>query len=149
MNRRSASGRKANKHCKAAGLQFFEFNAGVAESLFDSQPRQLSRPCRAVFNPIDRTLGNAGSFTKIGLAPTQHGPAGADLGGKQLPLVLNTARRHIYFRVFVHERVLVHEQVTKKACLQQKIPGERSRRGSSNSYLDQAIRAGSRGERER
>ena len=32
---------------------------------------------------------------------------------------------------------------------QRKIPGERSRRGSSNSYLDQAIRAGSRGERER
>jgi hypothetical protein len=103
----------------------------------------LSRPCRAVFDPIDRTLGNAGSFTKVGLAPTQHGPAGADLGGKQLPLVLNAARRHIYFRVFVHERVLIHDNVTNK-----KIPGERSRRGSSNSYLDQAIRAGSRGERE-
>jgi hypothetical protein len=83
----------------------------------------LSRPCRAVFDPIDRTLGNAGSFTKIGLAPPQHGPAGADLGGKQLPLVLNTARRHIYFCVFVHERVFVHEQATnKKACHQQKNP---------------------------
>ena len=103
MSRGSAGGRNPNKHCKTAGLQFFELNAGVAESFFDAQPRQLSRPCRAVFDPIDRTLGNAGSFTKIGLAPTQHGPAGADLGGKQLPLVLNTARRHIYFRVFVHE----------------------------------------------
>jgi hypothetical protein len=103
----------------------------------------LSRPCRAVFDPIDRTLGNAGPFTKIGLAPAQHGPAGADLGGKELPLVLNAARRHIYFRMFVHDRVLVHDKVTNK-----KIPGERSRRGSSNSYLDQAIRAGSRGEHE-
>ena len=119
MSRRSASGRNPNKHCKTAGLQSFEFNAGVAESFFDSQPRQLSRPCRAIFDPIDRTLGNAGSFTKIGLAPTQHGPAGADLGGKQLPLVLNAARRHIYFRVFVHERVFVHDS----ACHQQKIPG--------------------------
>ncbi len=155
MSKRSASGRNPNKHGKTAGLQSFEFNAGVTESLFDSQPRQLSRPCRTVFDPIDRTLGHAGSFTKIGLAPTQHGPAGADLGGKELPLVLNAARRHIYFRVFVHERVLVHEQVTnkkqgtKEVCHQQKIPGERSRRGSSRSYLDQAIRAGSRGERER
>ena len=102
MSRRSASGRKANKHCKAAGLQFPEFNAGVAESFFDSQPRQLSRPRRAVFDPIDRTLGNAGSFAKIGLAPTQHGPTGADLGGKELPLVLNTAGQNIYFRVLVH-----------------------------------------------
>jgi hypothetical protein len=103
MSRRSASGRKPNKHCKAAGLQSFEFNAGVAESFFDSQPRQLSRLCRAVFDPIDRTLGNAGSLTKIGLAPAQHGPASADLGGKELPLVLNTARRHIYFCVLVHD----------------------------------------------
>jgi hypothetical protein len=102
MSRRSASDRKANKHCKAAGLQFFEFNAGVAESFFDSRPRQLSRPCRAVFDPIDRTLGNAGSLAEIGLAPTQHGPAGTDLGGKELPLILNTAGRNIYFRVFVH-----------------------------------------------
>ena len=105
MSRRSASGRKANKHCKAAGLQSFEFNAGVAESLFDSQPRQLSRPCRAVFDPIDRTLGNAGSLAKIGLAPTQHGAASADLGGKELPLVLNAAGRDIYFRVFVHASI--------------------------------------------
>jgi hypothetical protein len=138
MGRGSASGRKPNKHCKAAGLQSFEFDAGVAESFFDSQPRQLSRPCRAIFDPIDRTLGNAGSLAKIGLAPTQHGTAGADLGGEELPLVSNSARRQIYFRVFVHERL------TNK-----KIPGESSRRGSSNSYLDQAIRAGSRGERER
>jgi hypothetical protein len=144
MSRRSAGGRKPNKHCKAAGLQSFEFDAGVAESLFDSQPRRLSRPCRAVFDPIDRTLRNAGSFAKIGLAPTQHGPAGADLGGEELSFVLNTARRQIYFRVFVHEQVLVHGLPH-----QQKIPGERSRRGSSNSHLDQAIRAGSRGERER
>ena len=70
MRSGSASGRKANKHCKAAGLQSFEFDAGVAESFFDSQPRQLSRPCRAIFDPIDRTLGNAGSLAKIGLAPT-------------------------------------------------------------------------------
>jgi hypothetical protein len=105
MSRRSASGRNPNKHCKAAGLQFLEFNAGVAESFFNSQPRQLSRPCRAVFDPIDRTLGNAGSFAQIGLAPAQHGPAGTHLGGKELPLVLNTARRHIYFRVFVHDTI--------------------------------------------
>jgi hypothetical protein len=39
MSRRSAGGRNSNKHCKAAGLQSFEFNAGIAESLFDSQPR--------------------------------------------------------------------------------------------------------------
>ena len=103
MSRGSAGGRNPNKHCKTAGLQSFELNAGVAESFFDSHPRQLSRPCRAVFDPIDRTLGNAGSFAKIGLAPTQHRPAGADLGGEELPLVLNAARRHIYFRVFVHE----------------------------------------------
>src|ERR1700722_16679686 len=103
MRSGSASRRKANKHCKAAGLQSFEFNAGVAESFFDAQPRQLSRSCRAVFDPIDRTLSNAGSLAKIGLAPTQHGPAGADLGGKELPLVLNAPRRHIYFRVFVHD----------------------------------------------
>jgi hypothetical protein len=57
MSQRSASGRNPNKHCKAAGLQSFEFNAGVAEGSFDSPPRQLSRPCRAVFDPIDRTLG--------------------------------------------------------------------------------------------
>jgi hypothetical protein len=63
MTSGSASGRKPNKHCKAAGLQSFEFDAGVAESLFDSQPSQLSRPCRAIFNSIDRTLGNAGSLT--------------------------------------------------------------------------------------
>jgi len=105
MRSGSASRRKANKHCKAAGLQSFEFNAGVAESFFDAQPRQLSRPCRAVFDPIDRTLSNAGSLAKIGLAPTQHGPAGADLGGKELPLVLNAPRRHFYFRVFVHDNV--------------------------------------------
>jgi hypothetical protein len=103
MRSGSASGRDPNKHCKAAGLQSFEFNAGVAESFFDAQPRQLSRPCRAVFDPIDRTLGNAGSLAEIGLAPTQHRPAGADLGGEELPLVLNAVRRHIYFRVFVHE----------------------------------------------
>src|SRR5580693_3619934 len=103
MGRGSASGRKPNKHCKTAGLQSFEFDAGVAESLFDSLPRQLPRPCRAVFDAVDRTLGNAGSLAKIGLAPTQHGPAGADLSGKELPLVLNTAGRQIYFRVLVHE----------------------------------------------
>jgi hypothetical protein len=108
----------------------------------------LSRPRRAIFDPIDRTLGNAGPFTKIGLAPTQHGPAGADLSGEELPLVLYTARRHIYFRVLVHERVFVHEHVTQEHVTQEKIPGG-ARRGSSNSYLDQAIRAGSRGERER
>jgi hypothetical protein len=39
MRSGSASGRKANKHCKAAGLQSFEFNAGVAESFFDSGHR--------------------------------------------------------------------------------------------------------------
>ena len=105
MSRRSVTTRNPNKHCKAAGLQSFEFNAGVAESFFDAQPRQLSRPCRAVFDPIDRTLSNAGSLAKIGLAPTQHGTAGADLGGKELPLVLNAARRQIYFRVFVHDNV--------------------------------------------
>ena len=143
MRSGSASIRKPDKHCKAAGLQSFEFNAGVAEGSFNSPPRQLSRPCRAVFDPIDRTLGNAGSFTEVGLTPAQHGTSGADLGGKELPLVLNTARRHIYFRVLVHDRLLVHDKITDK-----KIPGERSRRGSSNSYLDQAIRAGSRGERE-
>jgi hypothetical protein len=83
----------------------------------------LSRPCRAVFDPIDRTLGNAGSFAKIGLAPTQHGPAGADLSGEELPLVLYTARRHIYFRVLVHERAFVHEHVTQEHVTQEKIPG--------------------------
>jgi hypothetical protein len=103
MSRRSASGRKANKHCKTAGLQSFEFDAGVAESFFDSQPGQLSWPRRAIFDPIDRALGNAGSLAKIGLAPAQRRPAGADLGGKELPLVLNAAKRHIYLRVFVHE----------------------------------------------
>ena len=103
MSRRSATIRNPNKHCKAAGLQFLEFDAGVAEGFFDPQPGQLSRPCRAVFDPIDGTLGNAGSFAEVGLAPTQHGPAGADLGGEELPLVVNAARRHIYFRVFVHD----------------------------------------------
>jgi hypothetical protein len=98
----------------------------------------LSRLRRAIFDSIDRTLRHAGSFTEVGLTPTQHGPAGAELGGEELPLVLNTMRRQIYFRVFVHDNV------TNK-----KIPGERSRRGSSNSHRDQAIRAGSRGERER
>jgi hypothetical protein len=39
MSRRSASGRKPDKHCKTAGLQSFEFNAGVAESFFDSGHR--------------------------------------------------------------------------------------------------------------
>jgi hypothetical protein len=39
MSRGSAGGRNPNKHCKTAGLQFFEFNAGVTESFFDSQPR--------------------------------------------------------------------------------------------------------------
>jgi hypothetical protein len=92
--------------CETAGLQFLEFNAGVAESFFDSQPRQLSRLCRAIFDSIDRALRNSDSFTKIGLTPTQHGPAGADLSGEELPFVLNTTRRQIYFRVFVHERVL-------------------------------------------
>jgi hypothetical protein len=82
MSRRSARGRNPNKHCKTTGLQSFEFNAGVAESFFDSQPGQLSRPCRAIFDPIDRPLGNAGSFAKVGLTPTQHGTAGADLGGE-------------------------------------------------------------------
>jgi hypothetical protein len=82
----------------------------------------LSRTCRAIFDPIDRTLGNAGSFTKIGLAPPQHGPAGADLGGKKLPLVLNAARRHIYFRVFVHEQATNKKHVTNKARHQQKNP---------------------------
>jgi hypothetical protein len=114
MRSGSASIRNPDKHCKAAGLQSFEFNAGVAEGSFDSPPRQLSRPCRAVFDPIDRTLGNAGSFTKIGLAPAQHGPAGADLGGKELPLVLNAMRRQIYFRVFVHGRVSARESITNK-----------------------------------
>ena len=148
MSRPLAGGRNPDKHCKAAGLQSFEFNAGVAESLFDSQPRQWSRPRRAIFDPIDRTLGNAGSFTKIGLAPTQHGPAGADLSGEELPLVLYMARRHIYFRVPVHERVFVHEHVPQEHVTQEKNPRRWCRRGSSNSYLDQAIRAGSRGERE-
>jgi hypothetical protein len=88
----------------------------------------LSRPRRAIFDPIDRTLGNAGPFTKIGLAPSQHGPAGADLSGEELPLVLYTARRHIYFRVLVHERVFVHEHVTQahvtqEHVTQEKIPG--------------------------
>jgi hypothetical protein len=32
MRSGSANGRKANKHCKAAGLQSFEFNAGVAKA---------------------------------------------------------------------------------------------------------------------
>jgi hypothetical protein len=109
MRSGSAGTRKPDKHCKAAGLQSFEFNAGVAEGSFDSPPGQWSRPCRTVFDPIDRTLGNAGPFAEVGLAPTQHGTAGADLGGKELPLVLNAARRHIYFRVFVHDRVLVHD----------------------------------------
>jgi hypothetical protein len=102
MRSGSASGRNPNKHCKTAGLQSFEFDAGVAERFFDSQPRHLSRPCRAIFNPIDRTLGNAGFFTKIGLAPAQHRTAGADLGGEELPLVLNMTQRHVYFRLFVH-----------------------------------------------
>jgi hypothetical protein len=98
MSRPLASGRKPDKHCKAAGLQSSEFNAGVAET--------FSIRSRVIFDPIDRTLGNAGPFTKIGLAPTQHGPAGADLSGEELPLVLFTARRHIYFCVPVHEGVL-------------------------------------------
>jgi hypothetical protein len=106
MRSGSASIRRPDKHCKAAGLQSFEFNAGIAEGPFDSLPRQLSWPCRAIFDPIDRTLGNAGPFTKIGLAPAQHGTSGADLGGKELPLVVNAARRHIYFRVFVHDASL-------------------------------------------
>jgi hypothetical protein len=118
MSRALARGRKPDKHCKAAGLHSFEFNTCFAESYFDSQPRQLSRPRRAVFDPIDRTLGNAGPFTKIGLAPTQHGPAGADLSGEEPPLVLYTARRHIYFRVLVHERVFVHEHVTQEHVTQ-------------------------------
>ena len=123
MSRPLAGGRNPDKHCKAAGLQSFEFNAGVAESLFDSQPRQWSRPSRAIFDPIDRTLGNAGSFTKIGLAPTQHGPAGADLSGEELPLVLYMARRHIYFRVPVHERVFVHGHLPQEHVTKKKIPG--------------------------
>ena len=105
MRSGSASIRNPDKHCKAAGLQSFEFNAGVAEGSFDSPPRQLSRPCRPIFDPIDRTLSNAGSFTEVGLAPTQHGTSGADLGGEELPVVLNATRRQIYFRVFVHGRV--------------------------------------------
>jgi hypothetical protein len=86
----------------------------------------LSRPRRAIFDPIDRTLGNAGPFTKIGLAPTQHGPAGADLSGEELPLVLYTARRHIYFRVLVHERVFVHEHVTKSMSPKSMSPKKKS-----------------------
>jgi len=117
MASRSASGRKPDKHCKTAGLQSLEFNTGVAESLCDSQPRQLPRPGRAVFDPLDCTLGNAGSLTKIGLAPTQHGPAGADLGGKEPPLVLNAARRHIYFCG------LVHDYITKKKSPAESPPG--------------------------
>ena len=117
MRSGSARDRKPNKHCKTAGLQSFEFNTCVAESLFDSQSRQLSRPCRAIFDPIDRTLRHSGSFTKIGLAPTQHGTAGADLGGEELPLVLNTARRHIYFCV------LVHESITNKKSPAEEPPG--------------------------
>jgi hypothetical protein len=39
MSRGSAGGRNPNKHCKTAGLQFFEFDAGVAESFFDSGHR--------------------------------------------------------------------------------------------------------------
>ena len=123
MRSGSASGRDPNKHCKAAGLQSFEFNAGVAESFFDAQPRQLSRPCRAVFDPIDRTLGNAGSFAEVGLAPTQHRPAGADLGGEELPLVLNAVRRHIYFRVFVHDQVANKKHVTNKNPRREVPPG--------------------------
>src|SRR5579862_2201652 len=123
MSRRSASTRNPNKHGKAAGLQFPEFNAGVAESFFDSQPRQLSRPCRAVFDPIDRTLGNAGSFTEVGLAPTQYGPASADLGGKELPFVLNAMRRQIYFRMFVHGRVFVRSPSPTKNPRREVPPG--------------------------
>ena len=103
MASRSASRRRPDKHCKTAGLQSFEFNARLGESLFDAQPRQLSRPGRTVFDPVDRALGDAGSLAEIGLAPAQHGPAGPDLGGKELPLVLNAARRHIYFCVLVHD----------------------------------------------
>jgi hypothetical protein len=83
----------------------------------------LSRPCGAIFDPIDRTLGNAGSFTEIGLAPTQNGPAGTDLGGEELPLVLNATRRHIYFRVFVHGRVSVREYVPRKKSPAESPPG--------------------------
>jgi hypothetical protein len=117
MIRVLASGRGPNKHGEPAGRQFFEFNAGVAEGLFDSQSRRLSGSRRAIFDPIDRTLGNAGSFAKIGLAPTQHGPASTDLGGEELPLVLNTARRHIYFCV------LVHDYITNKKSPAEEPPG--------------------------
>jgi hypothetical protein len=79
--------------CETAGRQFLEFNTCFAECFFDSQPRQLSRPCRAIFDSIDRALRNSDSFTKIRLTPTRHGPAGAELGGEQLPVVLNTTRR--------------------------------------------------------
>jgi hypothetical protein len=123
MSRRSASTRNPNKHGKAAGLQFPEFNAGVAECFFDSQPRQLSRPCRAVFDPIDRPLGNAGSFTEVGLAPTQYGAAGADLGGKELSFVLNAMRRQIYFRMFVHGRVFVRSPSPTKNPRREVPPG--------------------------
>jgi len=123
MSRRSASGRKPNKHCKAAGLQFLEFNASIAESFFDSQPGQLSRPRRAVLDPIDRTLGHSGSLAKIGLTPAQHGPAGAELGGEQLPLVLNTTRRQIYFRMFVHGRVLFESPSATKNPRREVPPG--------------------------
>jgi hypothetical protein len=67
--------------------------------------------------------------------------AGAELGGEELPLVLNTTRRQIYFRVFVHGRVF--------ECATNKKSPAVTRRGSRYSCHDQAIRAGSRGERER
>jgi hypothetical protein len=123
MIRVLASGRGPNKHCETAGRQFLEFNTRFAESFFDSQARRLSGSRRAIFDPIDRTLRNAGSFTEVGLTPTQHGPAGTELGGEELPFVLNTTRRQVYFRVFVHERVFVSEYLTKKKSPAEGPPG--------------------------
>jgi hypothetical protein len=98
----------------------------------------LPRLGRAVFDPIDRALRHADSFAEIGLTPTQHGPAGAKLGGEQLPGVFGTVRRRICFQWF-----------DRHGLSQTKKPPADDRRGLSMSCRDQAIRAGSRGERER
>jgi hypothetical protein len=58
----------------------------------------LPRLGRAVLDPIDRALRHTDSFAEIGLTPTQHGPAGAKLGGEQLPPVFSTVRQRICFR---------------------------------------------------